>query len=118
MVSQSQESWKRLKGPITLECVELLQLTMAKNKKPSLVNAIADWMCSNDMRVVLSDKEGCLTIFSECQFQKKAFAAVMKNFEVSSLKEARTKKQAIALLSDLGLEWLSTEFSKSKKLHL
>ncbi|XP_077498752.1 uncharacterized protein LOC144109846 [Amblyomma americanum] len=100
------------------ECVEVLERTMTKAAKRNPVGTIAKWMCSKDLRVLLSDKEGCFTIFSESQFQEKALAAVMKNFELSPLKEAKVKEQGVSLLNTLGLERLAKQVGQCKKLHL
>ncbi|XP_075733145.1 uncharacterized protein LOC142775573, partial [Rhipicephalus microplus] len=70
------------------------------------------------LRLILSDKEGHFVVLSESLFAEKASAAVEKNFKKVQAKSANVKKNALQLLSSLGLDAVAANVKKAKGMQL
>lgn len=82
------------------------------------LRGLVHWFVDNDLRVVVSDKEGCFVALPNELFNKKAMDAVEKNFKLVNEKASKIKKRALALLEQLNLERLYSGVKSAKGLEL
>lgn len=77
-----------------------------------------DFLASNSMNIMLSDKEGCFVIMPDGTFSEKATTAVLKNFRAVSDRPAKVKECTIKFLHQLNLTSVAAGAKKGKNLTL
>lgn len=98
----------------------LLRRTVTGSAPPStaVIKRTVSFFRDNELRLLLSDKEGGFVIAPSAVFNKKAIEAVNKNFILANEKAQKVKRKAISLLENIGLTKIVKNVKQCKVLAL
>ncbi|XP_040079191.1 uncharacterized protein LOC115318693, partial [Ixodes scapularis] len=99
------------------ECVDNLQLPQ-KRGPVGPFRPLVEYMVTNGLRVLLSDKEGHFVVLPDGQYNEKARAAIEKNFRPVQVALKKTRDKAKNLCERLALTQLAARVGKAERLHL
>lgn len=100
------------------ECVQAVSSNVSDGSRKLRVQPVVKFCLNNQLRVLISDKEGFFVIINELDFLKKAEEALERNFKPLSVKSKEVKTRAISLLKRLNLEKLGSSVEKAKGVEL
>ncbi|KAG0444212.1 hypothetical protein HPB47_014041 [Ixodes persulcatus] len=100
------------------DCVDVLWKSEGGCRRTKGLDPVIDFLASNSMNIMLSDKEGCFVIMPDATFSEKATTAVLKNFRAVSDRPAKVKDSTIKFLHQLNLTSVAAGAKKGKSLTL
>ncbi|XP_042150670.1 uncharacterized protein LOC121838462, partial [Ixodes scapularis] len=100
------------------ECVDVLLKSEGSPKRSRSLDPTINFLSSNNLNVMLSDKEGCFVVIPNGSFSEKAHLAIQKNFREVSERPAEIKRRTIKFLTQLNLEKVASAAKKGENLTL
>ncbi|KAK8766099.1 hypothetical protein V5799_007120 [Amblyomma americanum] len=106
------------KSRFLIEATDVIAARKREQRPQYRLKPVCDYPVDNQLRLLVSDKEGFFVVVPNGIFNEKASAAIAKTFKKVKAKPSSYRKKAIAWLDDHNLRSLSSRVKVASEVHL
>lgn len=106
------------KSRFLTEATDVIAARKREQRPQYRLKPVCDYLVDNQLRLLVSDKEGFFVVVPNGIFSEKASAAIAKSFKKVKAKPSSYRKKAIAWLDDHNLRSLSSRVKAASEAHL